>query len=48
MRGIDYLASRPEVDPKRIGCVGNSGGGNLTAYITALDPRVSAAAICAR
>ena len=29
-----------------LGCVGNSGGGNLTAYIAALDPRVRAAAIC--
>ncbi len=29
----------------RIGCVGNSGGGTLTAYISALDPRVKAAAI---
>ena len=45
MRGLDYLASRPEVDPARIGCVGNSGGGTLTAYIAALDPRVTAAAI---
>jgi cephalosporin-C deacetylase-like acetyl esterase len=43
MRGIDYLASLPEVDPKRIGCVGNSGGGTLTAYIAALDPRVAVA-----
>jgi dienelactone hydrolase len=40
MRGIDYLCSLPEVDPKRIGCVGNSGGGTLTAYVSALDPRV--------
>ncbi len=46
LRAIDYLAARPEVDPKRIGCVGNSGGGTLTAYIAALDPRVAAAAIC--
>jgi dienelactone hydrolase len=45
MRGLDYLASRPEVDPKRLGCAGNSGGGTLTAYITALDPRVRAAVI---
>ena len=46
MRGIDYLISRPEVDATKIGCVGNSGGGTLTAYITALDHRVSCAAIC--
>jgi cephalosporin-C deacetylase-like acetyl esterase len=43
IRGIDYLASLPEVDAKRIGCVGNSGGGTLTAYISALDSRVLAA-----
>jgi cephalosporin-C deacetylase-like acetyl esterase len=46
IRGLDYLAWRPEVDPTRLGCVGNSGGGTLTAYIAALDPRVKAAAIC--
>jgi hypothetical protein len=45
MRAIDYLTKRPEVDPNRIGCVGNSGGGTLTAYVTALDRRVTAAAI---
>ncbi len=45
IRGLDYLMSRPEVDPARIGCVGNSGGGTLTAYIAALDPRVAVAAI---
>jgi dienelactone hydrolase len=46
IRGLDFLASRPEVDPASLGCVGNSGGGTLTAYIAALDPRVAAAAIC--
>lgn len=45
IRAIDYLTSRDDVDPERIGCVGNSGGGTLTAYISALDPRVKAAAI---
>ncbi len=44
IRGLDYLASRPEVDPERLGCMGNSGGGTLTSYIMALDPRVKCAA----
>jgi dienelactone hydrolase len=42
-RGIDYLQSRPEVDPKRIGCTGNSGGGTQTSYLMALDERIIAA-----
>jgi cephalosporin-C deacetylase-like acetyl esterase len=46
VRGLDHLASLKDVDAKRLGCVGSSGGGTLTAYITALDERVAAAAIC--
>ncbi len=44
MRSIDYLASRDEVDPKRIGFSGCSGGGTLTSYVMALDERVLCAA----
>jgi cephalosporin-C deacetylase-like acetyl esterase len=42
MRGIDYLAQRPEVDAQRIGAFGCSGGGAITALTGALDPRVAA------
>jgi cephalosporin-C deacetylase-like acetyl esterase len=44
VRALDYLASRPEVDPERLGCTGNSGGGTLTAYLMAFDDRIAAAA----
>jgi len=43
-RAVDYLISRPEVDAARIGCAGCSGGGALTTYVGALDPRVKVAA----
>jgi cephalosporin-C deacetylase-like acetyl esterase len=42
MRGIDYLAQLPQVDPKRIGAFGCSGGGAMTALTAALDTRVAA------
>ncbi|MEA3478653.1 MAG: acetylxylan esterase [Bacteroidota bacterium] len=44
MRGIDYLQSRPEVDPEYIGITGNSGGGTQTSMLMALDDRIKAAA----
>ena len=42
MRGMDYLASLPEVDPHRIGALGCSGGGTVTALASALDNRIAA------
>jgi|SRR5579871_3934026 len=41
-RALDYLASRPEVDAERLGAAGCSGGGALTTFIGALDPRIKA------
>jgi cephalosporin-C deacetylase-like acetyl esterase len=45
MRAIDYLMTRQEVDPKRIGCAGHSGGGTLTEFISVIDKRVQCATI---
>ena len=45
IRAIDYLLTRPEIDPARIGAEGCSGGGTITALTTALDPRIAAAGV---
>ena len=45
IRSLDYLASRPEVDPKRLAGTGQSGGGTLTMLLACTDDRLSAAAI---
>ena len=45
MRAVDYLLTRPEVDPTRIGATGIGSGGALTLYTAALDDRVRAALV---
>jgi dienelactone hydrolase len=40
MRSVDYLASRPDVHPSRLGAAGCSGGGALTTFLGGMDPRL--------
>ena len=44
MRAVDYLLSRPEVDPAKIGITGCSGGGTQTSMMMLTDRRLAAAA----
>src|SRR5262249_6916709 len=45
MRTVDYLSTRPDVDPKRIGCVGISMGGYRSFFLAGLDERIAAACV---
>ena len=44
-RVVEYLTTRPEVDAKRIGCVGISMGGYRSAYLAAMEERIKAACV---
>lgn len=44
IRAVDYLLTRKEIDPQRIGITGRSGGGTQASYIAAVDERIYAAA----
>jgi len=44
-RSVDVLVSLPEVDAKRVGCVGLSGGGYRSTYLTGMEPRIKASVI---
>ena len=45
MRLVDYAQSRDDVDADRVGCIGLSGGGLQTLWLSALDERVKCAVI---
>ena len=45
IRTVDYLLTRPEVDPDRIGCFGQSMGGWRAAHLMAMDDRVKAGVV---
>lgn len=45
MRTIDWIATRQELDPRRVGCMGISGGGTCTLFATALEARIRAALV---
>jgi len=45
MRLIDYIRTRPEPLSETLGCVGLSGGGMVTLFTTALDPRITCAVV---
>ena len=45
MRTVDYIATRTDLDASRVGCMGISGGGTVTVFATALEPRLKTALV---
>jgi len=43
MASVGYLSGRPEVDPRKIGCIGLSMGGHRSGWLSAMDDRVKCA-----
>jgi len=45
MRTMDWIETRREIDPARVGCMGISGGGTCTLFSSALEPRIRVALV---
>jgi hypothetical protein len=45
IRLVDYVATRPDCDMNRLGCVGLSGGGMQTLWLSVFDERVKVAVV---
>ena len=45
MRTLDYIATRTDLDSRRVGCMGISGGGTVTVFSAALEPRIRVALV---
>lgn len=46
IRALDYLLTRPEVDPRHVGITGNSGGGTMSTWLLGLERRWTMGAPC--
>lgn len=46
-RGIDLLLARPDVDPKRLACVGHSYGAQWGSILSAVDKRMKTSVLMA-
>ena len=45
MRAVDFIATQPDLDCKRIGCMGNSAGGTVSFYAACVDERIRLAVV---
>lgn len=44
-RAVDFTETQPDLDPKRIGCMGNSAGGTVSFYAACVEPRIRLAVV---
>ncbi len=45
MRAVDFIAAQPDLDARRVGCMGNSAGGTVSFYAACLDERIRLAVV---